>query len=61
MCRLISVDLLDDPRPTDSVDPRVAQQLLRHASSKTAIEFYCHVTAAQARQAAEVVQAALAG
>jgi hypothetical protein len=55
ICRLISVDLLDDPRPTDCVDPRVAQQLLRHASSTAALEFYCHVTAAQAQQAAEVV------
>ena len=43
------------------VHPRVAQQLLRHASSKTTTEIYSHVTAAQERQAAEVLQAALAG
>ena len=43
------------------VHPRVAQQLLRHASSKTTTEIYSHVTAAQERQAAEVLEAALAG
>jgi integrase len=43
------------------VHPRVAQQLLRHASSKTTTEIYSHVTAAQERQAAEVLQAALNG
>jgi integrase len=43
------------------VHPRVAQQLLRHASSKTTTEIYSHVTAAQERRAAEVLQAALAG
>jgi integrase len=43
------------------VHPRVAQQLLRHASSKTTTEIYSHVTAAQERQAAEVLQAAVAG
>ena len=43
------------------VHPRVAQQLLRHASSKTTTEIYSHVTAAQERQAAEVLQAALVG
>lgn len=42
------------------VHPRVAQQLLRHASSKTTTEIYSHVTAAQERQAAEVLEAALA-
>ena len=41
------------------VHPRVAQQLLRHASSKTTTEIYSHVTAAQERQAAEVLEAAL--
>jgi integrase len=43
------------------VHPRVAQQLLRHASSKTTTEIYSHVTAAQERQAAEVLEAALVG
>ena len=43
------------------VHPRVAQQLLRHASSKTTTEIYSHVTAAQERQAAEVLEAALGG
>jgi len=32
-----------------------------HASSKTTTEINSHVTAAQERQAAEVLQAALAG
>jgi integrase len=43
------------------VHPRVAQQLLRHASSKTTTEMYSYVTAAQERQAAEVLEAALVG
>ena len=43
------------------VHPRVAQQLLRHALSRTTTEIYSHVTAAQERQAAEVLQAALTG
>jgi integrase len=43
------------------VHPRVAQQLLRHASSKTTTEIYSHVTAAQERQAAEVLERAVAG
>ena len=43
------------------VHPLVAQQLLRHASSKTTTEIYSHVTAAQERQAAEVLQAAMVG
>jgi integrase len=43
------------------VHPRVAQQLLRHASSKTTTEIYSHVTAAQERQAAEVLETALVG
>jgi integrase len=42
------------------VHPRVAQQLLRHASSRTTTEIYSHVTAAQERQAADVLEAALA-
>ena len=37
------------------VHPRVAQQLLRHASSKTTTEIYSHVTAAQERQAADAM------
>jgi integrase len=37
------------------VHPRVAQQLLRHASSKTTTGIYGHVTAAQERQAAKVL------
>ena len=43
------------------VHPRVAQQLLRHASSKTTTEICSHLTAAQERQAAEVLEAALVG
>jgi hypothetical protein len=43
------------------VHPRVTQQLPRHASSKTTTEIYSHVTAAQERQAAEVLEAALVG
>jgi len=42
------------------VHPRVAQQLLRHASSKTTTEIYSHVTAAQERQAAEVLERTMA-
>jgi integrase len=40
---------------------RVAQQLLRHASSKTTTGIHGHVTAAQERQAAKVLGAALVG
>ena len=43
------------------VHPRVALQLLRHASSKTTTEIYSHVSTAQERQAAEVLEAALVG
>jgi integrase len=43
------------------VHPRVAQQLLRHASSKTTTEICSHVTTAQERQAAEVQERAVAG
>lgn len=43
------------------IQPRVAQQLLRHASSKTTTEIHSHVTAAQERQAAKVLEAAFAG
>lgn len=42
------------------VHPRIAQELLRHASSKTTMEIYSHVSAAQQREAVEVLQRALA-
>jgi integrase len=42
------------------VHPRIAQELLRHASSKTTMEIYTHVSAAQQREAVEVLQRALA-
>jgi integrase len=38
------------------VHPRIAQELLRHASSKTTMEIYSHVSAAQQREAVEVLQ-----
>jgi integrase len=38
------------------VHPRIAQELLRHASSKTTMEIYSHVSAAQQREAAEVLE-----
>lgn len=41
--------------------PRVAQQSVRHASSKTTTEIDSHVTTAQERQAAEVLQVAPVG
>lgn len=41
--------------------PRVAQQLLRHAGSKITMERYAHVTAAQEREAADLLDRALAG
>ena len=47
--------------PRSSTQLRVAQQLLRHATSKTTTEIDSHVMAAQERRAAEVLQAALAG
>ncbi len=37
------------------VHPRVAQQLLRHATSKTTMDIYSHVSAAQEREAAIVL------
>lgn len=37
------------------VHPRVAQQLLRHATSKTTMDIYSHVSAAQEREAADVL------
>jgi integrase len=46
---------------TSSADSGAQQQLLRHASSKTTTEIYSHVTAAQERQAADVLEAAVAG
>jgi hypothetical protein len=42
------------------VRPRIAQELLRHASNKTTMEIYSHVSAAQQREAVEVLQRALA-
>ena len=42
------------------VHPRIAQELLRHASSKTTMEIYSHVSAAQQREAVEVLQQAIA-
>lgn len=40
------------------VHPRIAQEPLRHASSKTTMEIHSHVSAAQQREAAEVLQRA---
>ena len=42
------------------VHPRVVQELLRHASSKTTMEIYSHVSAGQQREAADVLQHLLA-
>jgi len=42
------------------VHPRIAQELLRNASSKTTMEIYSHVSAAQQREAVVVLQRALA-
>src|SRR2546426_3130029 len=42
------------------VHPRIAQELLRHASSKTTMEIYSHVSAAQQREAVDVLQQAIA-
>jgi integrase len=42
------------------VHPRIAQELLRHASSKTTMEIYSHVSAAQQREAVDVLQRAIA-
>lgn len=41
--------------------PRVAQELLRHASSKTTLEIYSHVSAGQQREAVELLEKAVAG
>ncbi len=41
------------------VHPRIAQELLRHASSKTTMEIYSHVSSAQQREAVEALQRAL--
>jgi len=38
------------------VHPRVAQQLLRHASSQTTMSIYSHVNAAQEREASNALQ-----
>lgn len=42
------------------VHPRIAQELLRHASSKTTMEIYSHVSAGQQRDAVDVLQRAIA-
>jgi hypothetical protein len=60
--------MADDPARVRSVapshgagvHPRIAQELLRHASSKTTMEIYSHVSAAQQREAVEALQRALA-
>jgi len=44
----------------EGVHPRIAQELLRHASSKTTMEIYAHVTAAQERGAVDALERALA-
>lgn len=41
--------------------PRVAQALLRHASSRTTQEIYSHTTAAQEREAADLLERVVAG
>ena len=41
------------------VHPRIAQELLRHASSKTTMEIYSHVSSAQQRQAVDVLERAI--
>jgi integrase len=40
--------------------PRIAHELVRRASSETTMEIYSHVSAAQQREAVEVLQRALA-
>ena len=40
------------------VHPRIAQELLRHASSKTTMEIYSRGSAAQQRDAADGLQRA---
>jgi integrase len=43
------------------VHPRVAQQLLRHASSRTTMEVYSHVSGAQEREAVDVLERVIGG
>jgi integrase len=43
------------------VHPRVAQELLRHASSRTTMELYAHVSAGQEREAADVLDRVVSG
>jgi integrase len=43
------------------VHPRVAQELLRHASSRTTMEVYGHVSASQRRDAIDILERAVAG
>jgi hypothetical protein len=49
------------PAPWAGIHPRVTQQRLRHASSKTTTQIDSHFTAAQELQAAQERQAALVG
>ncbi len=41
--------------------PRVAQELLRHASSRTTMDIYSHVTGTQQREAADLLERAIGG
>lgn len=43
------------------VHPRVAQELLRHASSRTTMDIYSHVTGSQQREAADMLDQAVGG
>lgn len=43
------------------VHPRIAQQLVRHASSRTTMEIYGHVTSSQVREAVDLLEHAVAG
>lgn len=41
--------------------PRIAQELLRHATSRTTLEIYSHVSAGQQREAVDLLEKAVAG
>jgi integrase len=43
------------------VHPRVAQEYLRHASMRTTMEIYSHVSAGQRREAADALERAING
>jgi len=43
------------------IHPRVVQELLRHASSRTTMDIYAHVSAGQQREAADALDRALRG